>query len=319
MVWKLHYTTAEMTYRPLFALLFLFSAATARAESTPDAQPQPMTFPQARVETVFEGATQALLFDQKRGEYVVVRAGDSFQGLAVTALTKDHVILSAGAQHYILPLPAPAPVVHPEPGRRTAPVVHPEPGLRTAPAPVVHPEPSRRTGEPQTNPTSTVTPVPTLPDHPLDPYAIAPVTRAAPPTGIAETPVGTAPVGTAPVGPTGSSETPVGISESPVRDERVTVSRADLDAALSDFTALSQEIQVTREGQRIRIQQLATGSFPYRLGLRTGDLLVSVADKSIYDLDAAAQAYSVLIRADEFEIKLYRGDKRMKIHVRLKR
>lgn len=160
--------------------------------------------------------------------------------------------------------------------------------------------------------TLTVTPIATLPDQPLDPYAIAP-------TDAPETLATRAPVNIA-GSPTGVFETSAGPPESPaVRDEHVTVSRADLDAALSDFTALSQEIQVTREGQRIRIQQLATGSFPHRLGLRTGDLLVSVADKSIYDLDAAAQAYAVLTRADQFEIKLYRGDKRMKIHVRLKR
>lgn len=318
------------SYRPLLALLLLSSVSTTRAESAPAAAP---AAPHARVETVFEGATQALLFDQDRGEYVVVRPGDSFQGLSVTSVKKDQVVLSSGDQHFVLVLPSsPAPAVAKAAPRVTTaavPTLPDEPidpyGHPPGPSPSLAPEPGPKTpvdpyapdpgaGPPPTSiPTSTPPSPTTTPSLPsLDPLVPPTHGNPNPAANLDPSPaVNLDPSPTPPADPETSSPA--------VKDEHITVSRAELDAALADFTALSREIQLAREGQRIRIRQIATGSFPHRLGLRAGDLLVSVADKAVSDLDAAAEAYAVVRRADQFEIKLYRGDNRMKIHVRLKR
>jgi type II secretory pathway component PulC len=157
------------------------------------------------------------------------------------------------------------------------------------------PVPSAAQPSPPPAPTASAVPLPL--EQPLDPYAQTP-----PVPELAPAPTPTAAPAPAPA----------------LTEQQITIARADLDAALADFTTLSQEIQLVREGERIRIKQLAKGTFLHRLGLRPGDLLVSVADKAIYDLDAAAQAYSVLKRTDRFTIKLLRGDNRMKIHVQLK-
>jgi hypothetical protein len=301
-----------LLYRTLLALTLLAVPARALAEGPPAAEPtaQPpapaadsqLGAPHGDVEAVFEGAKQALVFDRKRGEYVVVRVGDTFQGLTVTAISRDQLVLSAGAQHYVLSLP-----------RRSVPAENPSTASTSAPAPTASPAPT-------TPPIATPALRPNL-EQPLDPYLTEPTID---PYAAASTPAPApaaipAPPPVTPVAPSPAESTREPAADAdPIVDQHVSIARGELDAALADFTALSQEIQLVREGERVRVKHISKGTFLHRLGLRAGDLLVSVADKAIYDLDAAAQAYAVVTRANAFVIKLYRGDNRMKIHVQLK-
>jgi hypothetical protein len=59
--------------------------------------------PRASVAAIMQQAGQALLWDGTRGEYVVVRAGDSFHEFRVSVVSAEQVVLSRGNQHFILP------------------------------------------------------------------------------------------------------------------------------------------------------------------------------------------------------------------------
>ncbi|HWN68191.1 MAG TPA: PDZ domain-containing protein [Haliangium sp.] len=65
--------------------------------------------PRASVAAIMHEAGQALLWDSARGEYVVVRAGGTFQGFHVSAISAEQVVLSRGNQHFVLPRVAEAP------------------------------------------------------------------------------------------------------------------------------------------------------------------------------------------------------------------
>jgi len=104
-----------------------------------------------------------------------------------------------------------------------------------------------------------------------------------------------------------------------ITHQRVRIPRAEFDGALDDFTALAQVIQLARDHDRVRVIDVSRGSFPYRLGLRAGDKISSIAGAHVADLDAAAGVYAHLESTDRFTIELLRGHRRIAIDVRLTR
>ncbi len=302
-----------MTVRALLLALALAATAAPAARAQP-AEPTPASPPPAphvTLDSILAKTHQALVLDQKQGAYVVVRAGDQLQGFTVTAVDADRVILSAGGNHYILSLPDPKdPAADP---KAAAPPT-------AAPGPVA-------------------TPVANPANQPLDPYAAAlpldPYAAAAPgptpgsspatqPTPAPALILGPAPAPTpAPVSAPPATEPSVPALDLPtladVTHQRVHLPRAEFDGALDDFTTLAQEIQLARHGDRVRVVGVSRGSFPYRLGLRAGDEIASIAGAHVADLDAAAGVYARLKSTDRFTVELYRGHRRIAIDVRLTR
>jgi hypothetical protein len=95
------------------------------------------------------------------------------------------------------------------------------------------------------------------------------------------------------------------------------VSRARLDATLSDFRALERQIAIRSEGTGVRIISLATHSLMYDMGLRQGDLIQRVAGRQLDTVEAAAALYAHLARTDRFEVELVREGRPVVLHYRL--
>lgn len=265
-----------------FARVKLYLAILAAVSTLPalaHAEEPAPSAPRLTLEAVLERTGQALVFDGDRDRYVLVSQGDAIGELRVTAVAPRQLVLST----------VPGKPRH----HFVLPLVAGPVVGTTAPAP----GPAKPVGIPVA-PTS---------EDPIDPYAAPEVVTApapAPPPATAPAPAPAQPAGeTAPA----------------VLDQRIAMARGEFDRALTDFTDLAKEIQVAREGDRVRIKEVARGSLFYRLGLRAGDVVVSVAEKTIADVDAAAEVYVLLKTVDRFTIKLYRGEQRTKIHVELKR
>lgn len=320
-----------MTVRALLLSLALAATAApaARAQSAapaetagpaPAAAPAPAetsapAAPRVILDAILAKTHQALVYDRNHGSYVVVRAGDTLQGFVVTAVQADQLILSAGTTHYVITLPAPA----------DDPKSAPAPAAPPAKAPTLTP-----IATPVTNPA----------DQPLDPYANAlpmdPYAAAspAPVSGTAPTPAPAASPAPAATPAPASAAKPAPASKpaagpilpalelpplAEISHQRVRIPRAEFDGALDDFTALAQEIQLARDHDRVRVIDVSRGSFPYRLGLRAGDEISSIAGAHVADLDAAAGVYAQLKSTDRFTIELLRGHRRLAIDVHLTR
>ncbi len=94
------------------ALLLALSGAVALADDAKPAESKPAE-PRAkvplRVVRMLPETHQALLFDRTRGNYVVVEAGQTVEGLTVDAIDDDEVsLLSDGGALVVLAAPAPA-------------------------------------------------------------------------------------------------------------------------------------------------------------------------------------------------------------------
>jgi hypothetical protein len=143
---------------------------------------------------------------------------------------------------------------------------------------------------------------------PVDPYASIP-SVSAPAKAPAKTkpmdPYGVAP-STAPVQP-------------PAKNYTVTVTRSEVDTALSDFDRLSREVQLEQNSNRgFKVVGVATGSLAYRLGLRQDDVILSVAGIRLKTLDDAARVYVRVARASTVRVRLRRGGKRFTVTVAIK-
>jgi hypothetical protein len=103
------------------------------------------------------------------------------------------------------------------------------------------------------------------------------------------------------------------------KDEQVkSLSRRELDWALSDFAALSKQIRIERvAGGGVRIASLERGSFVDRLGLKRGDVVKRVAGHSINTVDEAAAAYAALASARDVVVELERRGTPLRLRYRL--
>lgn len=114
----------------------------------------------------------------------------------------------------------------------------------------------------------------------------------------------------APVTPGHAQAEPVAASapgKGTVSQERYSVSRREFDAVITDFHSLGKELQIALESQGVRIRDVAHGSLFYRLGLRPGDLVLSVDDQPIRGVDDAAAIYAQLMESKAFKVHVQRG------------
>ena len=97
-----------------------------------------------------------------------------------------------------------------------------------------------------------------------------------------------------------------------------TLSRRELDWALSDFAALARQIQIERARQGgVRIVALERGSFLAKLGIKRGDVVKRVAGHPIDTVDQAAAAYAALADSRDVMVELERRGAPLRLRYRL--
>ena len=274
--------------------------------------------PRATVVKIMKESGQALVLDRNRGEYVVVKRGDTVLGHVVSDIENDQIVLSTPTDpplHYVLPLVADAKV---SPRAKSAEKQPPNTPY-AAPSATEVQDPYATAGSADTGDV-------------LDPYdtasvptVLAPensrVGQSKPPDSSKprDTPAPTAPAPTVrdPYGskPASKKSAPNKTAPTKVANEQsVTISRAEFDTALSDFQARSKEVQLGLEKRGVRIKGVSKGSFVARLGIRKNDLILTIAGHSVRNADEAAIVYVELSDAREFDLVLERNGAKHTIH-----
>lgn len=317
--------------------------------------PAAFVAPRASVAAIMQESGQALLWDSARGEYVVVRAGATFQGFHVSIISAEQVVLSRDNQHFVLPRLAGAPDLatgspsRPAPAQPQAQVARPSDPVDPyasagvaadppAPIPGVAPFSAQAPVDPYASgvPSAPAPQAPAFfspdelppPPGPVDPYAApaspAPVAPALP-SSLLQSRVKPAPRASAEPRKSAEPSPPVATNDAarvtsmprPViqsqgeaaslRDEQHSLSRKEFDAAISDFDALGRDIQVTQTANGVRVDEVAPGSLPYRMGVRAGDVVLEVDGTKLRSVNDAAAIYARLMDADRFTVKVRRG------------
>jgi hypothetical protein len=87
----------------------------------------------------------------------------------------------------------------------------------------------------------------------------------------------------------------------------ITVKRAELDRELGDFDKLAKTVDfAAAEGGGFTVTRLEKSSWLWRMGLRPGDVVRSVAGQRIASIDDAARVYARLRVVKEFTIEVDR-------------
>jgi type II secretory pathway component PulC len=273
-------------------LLFVaLSGSIAAAEDAKPAEPKPEVAKSKvplRVVKILPETDQALLIDTNRGTHVLAEVGASIAGYVVKDIDDDEVTLESSGGTQVV-LAAPARAVE----RKAKPVV-----VAKAPAAPAEPQPI----DPYADQT-----------QPVDPYAAAEPTRAAPapdePVRVAEAPV--APQAPAEVAaPAPAAPAPVAAVDAPV-----VLARADVHAALSNFSKLSASLRATFTPAGARLEAVADGSLFARAGLHAGDVVTAVDNQPMHSLDDAATLYARAASARNVTLHVLRADKPITLHV----
>ncbi len=136
----------------------------------------------------------------------------------------------------------------------------------------------------------------------LDPYATA-ATNPSPP-----------PVVEAPPAKVNRVRAPA-TSRAISKPGRSIVSSVELSAALDDLDSLSREVNLELTSGGTRVAAIGKGTLPYRLGLRKGDVVRSVAGIKTRRLEDGADVYVKLSSVKKFTIELVRDQAPVTIHV----
>jgi hypothetical protein len=98
---------------------------------------------------------------------------------------------------------------------------------------------------------------------------------------------------------------PVAPPEDPSAPHRLT--RGDLNRELSDFDRLGQAVDVVQaQNGGFRLVRVDKASWPYRMGLREGDVIRSVAGERLANIEDAARVYARLRQARTFTVEVDR-------------
>ena len=327
------------------ALLLVLSGAVALADDAKPADAKP-TEARAkvplRVVRMLPEAHQALLFDRTRGTYVVVEAGQTVEGLTVDAIDDDEVTLLSDAGALVV-LAAPAPARHrraagsgkaadadtaaddvpaaPAKAPATA-KADPQPADPYAdPIAVVDATTALGTGKDGVRvveaPAAAPAPVPVVAAAP----APAPVVAAAPapvptPARAARPASRGADDGAALAAiMTGSPAPATPAVATTITTGPTVLARADVSAALGNFTTLSSSIRGGFTAGGLRIDSVAAGSVFAKAGLRAGDVIASVDGHALRSLDDAAELYARAPAARAMTASVVRGGKPVTLRV----
>ena len=269
-----------------------------------------VALPRLSVAAIMIEAGQALLWDHSQEQYVAVRVGDAFRGFTVTSIALDQVALSRGNQHFLLSrtsdtLDMKSP--WPRAGGTAATgqaveLADPYAAELQAPAPAF--------------------PAPAV--ELVDPYAAGSHARA--PHGATEgRRVGALgspamvleprPAARGALGPPAMVLEPRPRARE-VPEERYTVERREIDAAMADFQSLGTEVQVELTRVGVNVIAVAPTSLPYRMGLRAGDVILAVDGLPIASMNDAAAIYAHLLEAQDTIVTIKRGDRLIRMRYR---
>jgi hypothetical protein len=85
------------------------------------------------------------------------------------------------------------------------------------------------------------------------------------------------------------------------------LSRGDLNRELSDFDRLGAAVDVVQaQSGGFRLVRVDKASWPYRMGLREGDVIRSVAGERVANIEDAARVYARLRQARTFTVEVDR-------------
>lgn len=363
------------------AALVLLSATLATAQTaTSDVRVSGKNIkaPKASVVAIMEDAKQALLWDSKRNEYVVVKRGDRFHEFVVTSVDKQQVVLTrrGSNQHFVLPRTsdtsdlgkkrqAASGGASPPASNRSRALLdpYPPPTVRKAPVrtgntrvmnpygrsrqvtTVKAPSKAEKLRNPYEGKHTTVVsartgkkPKDALGPAPLDPYGSISSTPSKR-KGAVSAPLDPYSSGStrsgravsAPLDPYGSSSASSGGApldpyvaekkqrQGKTRKENRKISRREFDAAVTDFHALSKEVQFAIISKGVRIKGISRGSLFHRWGFRDGDIILSVDGKPIRGVDDAAAVYAHLMGAKRFKVKVLRDVDTVILNYRFKK
>ncbi len=98
-------------------------------------------------------------------------------------------------------------------------------------------------------------------------------------------------------------------------DETHKVSRAEFDTYLGDFDRLLREARVSEAaGGGFVFDFLDGKSWLYKMGLRQGDIVLSVAGDRVSSVEDAARVYAKLLKIKKFTVEIDRAGQRMNLH-----
>lgn len=87
----------------------------------------------------------------------------------------------------------------------------------------------------------------------------------------------------------------------------ILVPRSEFDRQLSDFVSLGDQVNIGQAPTgNFRLVGVRPGSFVERIGLRPGDVLVSVDGRAVRNAEDAASAYAWLRTTDKFRVDILR-------------
>ena len=297
----------------LLSSLALVLSAAGRANAAPStegAQAEPP--PVIQLVGLVPGTGQAILWDEGRHVYLMVKAGEEIRGARVNKVSAEGVLISQGKISLVVPL-APSPFLLREyasmQGEAGPPAVIVAPRQYQQPPPFLGNKPAAPPSEKKTSPAAKLQPAssrtipakqnkqPTSTPPEITPAVEAASSPAAPPSTEASRSPAPVPMATV----------PVSLSLGQLRAEvsNCLASRASCLASLSPT-------------QGILLLGIAEGSLPHRLGLRSGDTLLSLGGQVLRNRDAAADAYLNLVPGSEVELVVLRqGGGQQTVRVRV--
>ena len=284
------------------------------ADSKPEVTKRKVPF---RVVTVLPETRQVLMFDKNTGGYVVAEVGMTLEGYRVDEIDDDEVtllsengnqiILAAPAKDLPPPPTAAATTAPAKPAAKSAAPKSEAPGVaksetvdpyadgKPADAPVdpyADPEPPAAAGEGGVRVASA---------NPADPYsdptvaAFADAVGLTPSTNVrsadadAKTPDAKTPDGAALAAAATGSSKPAG--KAPPASSSV-IARAELDAALADFSKLAGSFHAAFTAEGLRFDAINEGTLLAKAGLKKGDVVTAVDNQPLRSLDDAANLYA---------------------------
>jgi general secretion pathway protein C len=103
-----------------------------------------------------------------------------------------------------------------------------------------------------------------------------------------------------------------------IRADVLNVKRSELESALSDFARLSKDVGFTKLPRGVQLGTVASTSYLWKLGLRSGDIVTALDGKPLRTLDDAAAAYARLGSAQKLAVDVERGNARGTLRFTLK-
>jgi hypothetical protein len=307
--------------------LLLGGAAAAQEQPQPQPPPAPapaMTSP-LKLMAIMLDTQQVMLWNESAGEYQLARVGDEIESWRLVSVQPEArrvVVLQRGTRDelYLNPLPKPNAPADPR-LPRMAPVITLD-NCPSAPIPgLVSDEPAgpqaqppaaaevQQPMDPYATPAPAPPPVRQRPARPMNPYAAqvplpAPQPLAAPPVAAPPTPQDpyAAPPAVAPV--------PAPAAAAPV--ESHTLTRVELNRELRDFDRLLSGITVApAAGGGFTLTRVEPKTWVAKIGLRSGDVVRSVAGETVTSIEDAARVYARLGSLDNFLVVVERGQQKL--------